>query len=182
MGEQATRRVPTGIKVIAWSWIVSAALLGLSAVLGGMADSMLGGLPASGEGVPPALSAMAASGGDSLITEALQLAIAVAALWSGIALLRLKSWARRATELLSWLGLVWTIGFGVFFVSIWNSIAGEIAQESGLPLEQGMLQNAGVVTGVVLTIALAVPMILMIRYLRGAKARAACLPGGKTGA
>jgi hypothetical protein len=175
MSAQPQKEVPTGIKVIAWTWIITAALLGASAVLGLMMQSVMDQVTANSD-VPPGVAALAAPGEYTAVATVLQLVLAALALWSGIALLRLRAWARLAVEILCWLALAWTIGFGIFFIYVWNTIAGEMAQEAGIPMDQNILQGAGLGAGIVLTLVFAVPFLLMIRYLRGARARAATAP------
>ncbi len=48
----------------------------------------------------------------------------------------------------------------------------ELARDTGLDADPQMLQGVGMATVIVLTLVVAVPFVLMIRYLRGAEARA----------
>lgn len=176
MTEQATGNTPTGIKVIAWTWIISALVVGADEVLGMMATSMLGQMDQLGMEVPPQLAGMVASATQFGAMDVAQIAAAVAGVVGGIALLRLKAWARVLIELLTWLTLVYTVARGILWSYAWKTMSGEIARDVGMDVDPHMLQTVGVATGIVLTLTFAVPLVLMIRYLRGAQARAATAP------
>lgn len=166
---------PSGLTVIAWLWIVSGALMGLGALLGTFAYSIV--LDAE---LDPALTANApaglqlaspALGGFDLLLGA-QVVVAVLSLWAGVALLRLRSWARTAIEALSWLGLLYCVGFGIFWIYLWGSITGQMPPDQ-MPVDPGTMRTIGAIIGVVLAAVFAIPLYLMIRYLRGPEARAA---------
>ncbi len=177
MSEQIRKQVPTGIRVTAWMWIISAALVGAGEVLGALVESMVQQLAGPGAGVPPELAGLVASAAKFGVEDVLQIAAAVVGLWAGFALLRLEAWARTAIEVLTWLTLAYTLERGIFWTVAWKTVSGEVAQDAGIPVDQNVLQSAGTATGIVLTIVFAVPLVLMIRYLRGAEARAATAPG-----
>ena len=102
---------------------------------------------------------------------AVQCAIAVIAIWAGIDLLRLKAWARSAIETLCWLGVVWTVGFGIYWVYMWISMTGQ-TPSGAVPPGGDSFQVMGAVMGVVGMLMFAVPLGIMIRYLRGSEVRA----------
>ena len=170
-----SRARPTGITITAWLWIVVGALMLFSAVMGGFAYSMMQqagkpGMP--GGGFPPEFAMMNLLFRNFGAVLAVQCAVALIAIWAGIDLLRLKAWARSAIEALSWVGVIWTLGFGIYWAYMWISMTGQMPKDAAPP---GMdtFQVMGAVMGVVAMLMFAVPLVLMIRYLRGSEARGA---------
>lgn len=146
----------------------------LGSVMGGFAYSMMRQM--GGASVPPNMPAQFAlmnivfqNFGVLLVLQGL---VALVAVWAGIALLQLKAWARTTIEVLSWLTLAYCIGFGIYWVYLWLSMTGQMPKGGG-PVDTDMFQILGVVMGVVVIVAFAVPLWIMIRYLRGAEVRAA---------
>ena len=78
--------------------------------------------------------------------------------------------ARR--EVLSWLAFLYTVGFGIFWVYMWVSMTGQVPTH-GAPINAQSFQLMGAVMGVIVIAVFAVPLWIMIRYLRGAEVRAA---------
>lgn len=177
MSAEETRKAPSGVRVIAWLYIVSGALSVLNVALGVLFNSALSEMPAMDPGISPQLARMAESRTGFGGPDVFELVFAALALWFGIALLQLKPWARLATELLTWATLASTVAFGIYYVYLWRNISGEVAQNIGAPADQvQMLQTVGSASGIVLTLVFCVPWIAAIRYLRGATARAALAP------
>ncbi|HKB58551.1 MAG TPA: hypothetical protein VKC56_00755 [Gallionellaceae bacterium] len=176
MSAQATRKAPAGVKVVAWLYIVSGALSLMMVAAGVLFDSALSQLPAMDADISPELAQMAASRARFGAPDVYELVFAALALWCGIALLRLKPWARAATEWLTWATLASTVAFGVYYVHLWRAISAELAQNIGAAANLPMLQTVGTVTGIVLTLLFCAPWIAAIRYLRGSAARAALAP------
>lgn len=175
---------PTGITVTAWLWIVTGGFTVFGGLLGGFAYSMMGQM-----GQPPAFPSDM-PGGFVLMTAAfqyfgvllvLQTVVAILAVWAGIALLQLKAWARTAVEALSWLSLVCCVGFGIFWIYLWVSMTGRMPKTAA-PVDIGMFQMLGAAMGAVVTVAFAVPLWIMIRYLRGTEVRTAIANARRPGA
>lgn len=173
MGQPGKR--PTGVTVTAWLWIVSGALMAVSGLMGAFAYSALQrvetypGFPAnasSGLGVATTMLEYF----DLLLVA--QTMVAILALWAGIALLQLKAWARTTIEALSWLGLLYCLGFGVAWIYLWVSMTSRMPRGQ-IPVDPATLEMIGAVAGVVITALFAIPLYLMIRYLRGTEVRAA---------
>ena len=101
-----------------------------------------------------------------------QCLVAVVAIWAGIDLLRLKAWARSAIEALCWVGVLWTIGFGIYWVYMWISMTGQMPR-GAMPDSGDTFQMMGAVMGVIGTLVFAIPLGIMIRYLRGGEVRSA---------
>ena len=176
MSAHTSGSAPTVLKVIAWTWILSAFLVGADEVLGALVSRLLAQPDAQALGLPPALASMAASATSFDAMDAAQLVLAVLGLWAGIALLRLRAWARTTIEVLTWLTLAYTVERGVVWAWTFKTTSAELARDTGLDVDPEMLQDVGVVTVVVLTLAIAVPFALMIHYLRSPQARAATAP------
>jgi hypothetical protein len=166
---------PTGITVTAWLWIVGGGFMALGGLMGGLAYSTLremGLPPAVLPDMPAGYAVMNAVFQHFGLLLVIQTAVAALAIGSGIAFLKLKAWARTAIEGLSWFTLVYSAGFGVFWVYLWLSMTGRIPQGE-VPVDPALLQIVGAVIGVVITAALVVPLWIMIRYLRSEEVRAA---------
>ena len=111
----------------------------------------------------------------------LQGIVALVAIWAGVSLLRLQQWARTTIEVLCWLALLYTVGFAIYWVYTWVSMPGQ-APTHGAPVEPVLFQLMGAVMGVVVTAVFAVPLWIMIRYLRGAEVRTAIANAHQTNA
>jgi uncharacterized membrane protein len=74
---------------------------------------------------------------------------------------------------MTWLALIYTVGFGIFWVYSWNGMS------SNLNPEMQGFQIMGTVMGVVITIVFAVPLWLMIRCLRAQATRAAIVEANR---
>lgn len=158
---------PTGITITGWLWVVIGAFMLFSALMGGLGYSMMRQPGIHGADLPREFALMDFVFQNFGVLVAVQSVIAVIALWAGIDLLRLKAWARSAVEVLSWLGLVWTVGFGIYWVYMWVSMTGQAS--AGPDASQWM----GAAMGAVVTLVFAIPLVIMIRYLRGNEARQA---------
>ena len=82
-----------------------------------------------------------------------QICVGVLALYSGISFLRLKSWSRGVLEVLSWLLLLYVVGFGAYFVYL---VLGDFGIDSIVLLVVGA---AGMGTWIFL-------LVIMIKCLR----------------
>jgi len=165
---------PTSVTVIGWLFIIVGSLAALGGVFG-LAMSLAFPMPApdlSAVSQTPAPSRLMAGLFDHFMALAIgQLVVAAIMVASGRAFLRLRPWARPVFEVLSWLGLVYTLGFGAFWV--WGVLAmgrtpGEAAGGPGVAF---MWVFVGF--GVLLILLFAVPPILLIRALRGRTVREA---------
>jgi hypothetical protein len=164
---------PTGITITASLWIVVGVFMLFSAVMGGllywiMRPMDMPGMQA-GE-LPPEFIIMNRVFQNFGVFVGIQCIVALVGIWAGIDLLRLKGWARSAIEVLCWLGVVWTIGFAGYWVYMWISMTGEAPRGAG-PI--GTFQLMGAIMGVFGMLIFAVPLGMMIRYLRGNQVREA---------
>lgn len=166
---------PTGITITAWLWIVTGGLMIFSAVMAGFAYTMMGDMgppPSTSSEMPAEFAVMSSIFRYFGVLLLLQGIVAVVAIWAGVSLLRMKQWARTAIEVLSWIAFLYTVGFGIFWVYMWVSMTGQVPAGS-VPVNTDSFQVMGAVMGVIVTSVFAVPLWIMIRYLRGVEARTA---------
>jgi hypothetical protein len=153
---------PTCVTVIGWAWIVLGGLMFFSAVMALFASVMMHQMaPFS----PEAQQSIPAIFRFFPLLAIIQMVVAVVGLISGIHFLKLKSWSRRVLEILTWLLVLFCVGFGVFWEYNW------IAMTSG----QGPrgFDIMGAVMGLVIIGIYCVPLGFMLKYLRGARVKGA---------
>lgn len=165
---------PAGIAAIAWLWIVGGILLLISALLTWVVLSLFGSaLPTAGApaGVPAGLDLLSALQGQIGVLVWAQVAMGVVSVIAGAQLLKLRAWARTAVEVLTWISLIYVIGNGVYFLTLWDSIAADLSKQ--LMVDSDALRSTGYVTMVTLTVVFAVPLGFMLKYLRAPVVRQA---------
>ena len=153
------KKRPTAITVIGWIFIASALLVILLGVKG-FADFTIK-KPADW-GVPSGLIAMGRG------------VIAIFVIIASIQFLSLRRWARTALEVITWLGLVYVVGFGIFGLIMWiTTFSSEWVSEGGA---SGPLSGFGIFLAVMISVVTsfcAVPLIAIIKFLRGRTIREA---------
>jgi len=166
MGQFVEKR-PTCVTVIGWFWIITGGLAIMSGLMsavithtfsGGMTEEHFAAMRKSGE--DPEFIILIFQ--HFLEFALLQVCVAIVAVVSGINLLRLRAWARPVLEGLSWLTLLFVIGFTCFFIS-------EVGTGFGVHKGDFMF----LIMGCIVMLSYLVPLIIMISYLRGKKVRAA---------
>ena len=155
---------PTCISVIGWFWIIVGGLMFLSGTIGFVAF-LLTLCPAQNENilrhsVSPLLWVVP-------VVAILQLVVAILAVVSGIHFLKLRHWARRALEVLTWAFLILVVGFGVCWVFMWTTTS---SARFGITI-------VGTVMGALITIAYGTPLVIVLRFLRGQKVLSAMVVG-----
>ena len=103
----------------------------------------------------------------------LQCAIAILVIIASIQFLRLRRWARTALEVIAWLGLVYVVGFGIFWVVSWIGITSNIPSTDGAPGPSPLFGIFGAVMVSVVTLFWAAPLVVIIIFLRGKTIREA---------
>lgn len=171
---------PPGIKLVAWLWIV-AGLLAVSGSLSGlmMAGSLRGLLPALPKGAPRELGVALALIDHYDLLAFVQLVVAVLSIAAGVGFLALRAWARTTIEALSWLSLGEVAALGILWFVAWGSLTDRPPMEEG-GIDLRAFHMAGLVAGTMLVLALAVPLLLLIRYLRGPAVRDAIARAGSS--
>jgi lysylphosphatidylglycerol synthetase-like protein (DUF2156 family) len=170
---------PSSVSVIAWTWIITG---GFAVFSGIMSLLMLAAMPGLQSELPYApgmpqdfgfMTSMFRYFGWLVLA---QLVLAAVAIVAGIQFLQLRAWSRTALEILSWISLIYVVGFGLFWISTWSTITGEFAQQ-GAPFDMETFRVAGLAVAIFITLAFAIPLGIMIKYLRGKAIREAMLPG-----
>jgi len=165
---------PAPLRVIAWLSIAMGVLMVLSSVMGLLAFAAMpsdmpniSSMPGDMKGVGTVFFVMFKYSG---WMAAGQLVIAAIVIWSGIDLLRLRAWARTATEVLCWLTLVFLALYAVFWVWLWLSFPVPLDMPGLNPVA---LRIVPIVMMVIVMAVFVIPTVLMLRYLRGPQVRAA---------
>ncbi|NDY43089.1 hypothetical protein G3N55_09575 [Dissulfurirhabdus thermomarina] len=175
--EGSTAR-PTSVTVIAWFWIANGVLLVLGALMGLAVRSVVPEMPMGAPvGLPPDVAGVMGEM-ETLFRHVRAISVVqgllgVLAVVAGAAFLRLRPWSRGVLEGLSWLSLLSTLAFGVFWMRGWSVMTGAAAPGPGMPVDMDTFRWVGLVAGGVITLLFAVPFAVVIRYLRGATIRAA---------
>jgi hypothetical protein len=147
---------PTCVTVISWAWIIIGGLMCASATMGLFMSVMMGKMTQDDPVMPLMLTIFP-------LLATVQIGVAVLGLVSGINFLKLKAWARNVLEGLTWLLLVFIIGFMVFWVFNWVSMSSGHGPRG--------FDIMGAVMGVVITGFYGVPLGIMLNYLRGSKVK-----------
>lgn len=170
---------PTAITVIGWLYVGFGLLMALGGAFG-LVMSFAMPTPHTDLSTQPDMPApfklMSHLFDYFWVAAGVQLLVAVLMIVAGAAFLKLKPWSRPVLEGVAWAGLLYDIGFGVFW--IWGvSSMGARNPPAGQAPETAFF--AGFLAfGVVLILAFAVPPIVVIRSLRGATVRQALTSAG----
>ena len=173
-----TPKRPTSVTVIAWIFIVMA---GFSIFSGGVGFLVFSATKHMGQAIPPipqempgsfkALSVVFQHFG---LLALCQIGFSIFLLIAGIQFLKLRSWARTALEVTSWLGLVYTVSFGIFWVYIWIGMTSRLPSGETTPMgSPAMFTRFGAVIGTVVMVTFTVPVVVIIKFLRGATIKTA---------
>ncbi len=149
---------PTCVTVIGWAWIIIGCLMCLSATMALFTSAMIGNIAQDEPHMPFIFKIFP-------LLAIVEIGVGVVGLVSGINFLKLKAWARSVLEGLTWVLLVFILGFMVFWIFNWVSVTSGHA-----PRGFGIM---GAVTGIVMTGIYGVPLGIMLKYLRGPKVKTA---------
>jgi len=155
---------PTCVTVIGWVWIIIGGLMCLSAIMVLFMSVVVGQMLRTDP--EPDQNVQAIFRFFPLLAVS-QIGVGVLGLVSGINFLKLKSWSRKVLEVISWLLLMYVVGFGIFWVFSWVSMT-----SGDGPTGFDMM---GTVIGVVITAIYIVPLGIMLKYLRGDKVKNALI-------
>jgi len=169
--------------VIGWVAIVGGGMMALSGGMGGLAWAMIqlsgGPIPAAPAGAPKVVQALAVVFRNFGVLVAAQVLFAAFVAFAGSQLLRRRAWARPALEGVCWLGLLWVLGFGGFWIVSWLQLTG--ASEREASFASAGFAVFGAVLGGMATAALAAVALVLIRVLRSKGVREALAAGGNQG-
>jgi len=151
---------PTCVTVIGWAWIIIGALMCLSSIMGLFSFSMMSQIS---QGHPETQHNMPAIFKLFPLLAVIQVFIGGLGLYSGIKFLKLKASSRKNLEILTWLLLIFIVGFMIFWVFNWITMTSGHAP--------GNFSAMGAIMGVVITGIYAVPLGIMLKFLRGDKVK-----------
>jgi len=134
-----------------------------------------GGVPPVPEDIPGQLRVMKIAFQHFELIAMVQVALGIFVIIASIQFLRLHRWARTALEVIAWVGLVYVVGFGIFWVVSWIGITSNIPIAEGTPGTSSMFNMVGAVMGFVVAVVWAVPLIVIIAFLRGETIKKALL-------
>jgi hypothetical protein len=164
---------PTSVTVIGWLFVGFGAL----ALLGGIFGTIMSFLipfpdePAAKMiDAPPPFRLMSRLFDYFGFLAAAQVAVAIIMICSGVAFLRLQSWARTAIEAVTWLGLTYNLAFGAFWIWAVVTMWREVPAEAG---EAAMFFPVFIAFGAAMIVAFSIPPIVIIRVVRGHTVRTA---------
>ena len=154
---------PKVVSVIGWIWLVLSILLVIKGLVNLISVSVARALA-------PGLFRMAQSDVARVPAArwALEHGVAIfatqAVFWifvgiAAVSFLRLRPWAHRAIEAVCWLGLLYALGFLVFWYVLWRASAADptVTPERAL---------GSLIGGIGLTLLLATGLIVMLRFLK----------------
>ena len=172
---QSDAKKHTSVKVIGWIFIVIAGLMIFSGAMGYIAytsmQKMSGGVPPASAGMPNSFQLMAIVFQHIELLTTVQVTFGVFIIFAGIYFLKLRPWARAALEVVSWLGLVYVLGFGIFALVSWISMSAKMPASPGAQGAPLMFNIMGMVTGLIVMAVWAVPIVVIIKFLRGSTIR-----------
>lgn len=174
--ETLTNKRPPLVTVIGWIFIIFSILMILGGVMGLTVYSFMlkaggGNIPPVSEDMPALFKVISIVFQNFGLLVFLQIIFAVFMLIAGIQFLRLQAWAKTALEAISWLGLAFTIGFGI----LWVDMVSSLPVKEGTTVPRDMIDVFGAAAGITIMIVWAVPIIVIIRLLRGKTVKEAIL-------
>jgi hypothetical protein len=163
---------PTSVTVIGWLAVVLGIMMIFSGSFGLLVFTLMPGKPSAQSmgGVPGPLVFMARVFDYFPLLVMVQVVVAATMIASGAAFLRLRAWARTALEVLAWLVLCYLIGFGGLWLYAAASM-GSVASQSAEVPAVFFLALMGI--GVFAIVGFTIPVVLVLRVLRGRTVREA---------
>jgi hypothetical protein len=149
---------PTCVTVIGWAWIILGGLMFLSSIIGLFASISIN---QSLQADPEATKEIPAMFKYFSFIAVGQMGMALLGFIAGINFLKLKMWARNVLEVLTWLLLLFILGFMVYWEFNWIAMTSEHAPHG--------FDIMGAAMGIVITGIYGIPLGIMVKYLRGNK-------------
>ncbi len=174
---EASQR-PKSIPVIAWSWIIGGVLmlfLGIVTLAAVPRMSELMSQVGEQRHMSATLGIRMAVSNYILMLTLVQSALSVAAIIAGVYFIKLRAWARGMLELLTWLTLFSVVATGFFWVPLWMAASNDLLPRDGT-VDIHKFKMIGAAAGGIVVIITAIPLVAMIRALRGKAVRQAMLP------
>ncbi|MDY6845490.1 MAG: hypothetical protein SVW57_15545 [Thermodesulfobacteriota bacterium] len=155
---------PTCVTVIGWTWIILGGLMFFSSIMALFSFSMISQTSQansqSHQDIPAIFKYFP-------LLAIVQIGVSVTGLVSGINFLKLKSWSRSVLEILTWLLLLFVVGFGGFFIFQWSSMSSPHTSFGFSIMEFVMAIGIFGIYGI--------PLGIMVKYLRGEKVKKAII-------
>jgi hypothetical protein len=179
--DKATR--PNSVAVIAWTWIIGGALMLVFGLIG------LAGVPRMSEVMSQGAAqghVTAAFGIRMALSNYIvgltlgQAALSVVSVIAGVYLLKLRAWARGVIELLCWFTLISVIALGFVWFPLWMTLSDSLLPADG-SVDVHKVKMVGVAAGGVVMVIAVLPLVAMIRSLRGPDVRRAVGSSTTTG-
>lgn len=151
---------PTCVSVIGWAWIVIGGLMCFAAIMGLLGFLIIDRITQGQMRSPhvwPVLYTIYP------FLSVGQIVLGAFGLFSAFRFLRMESWARTALEILSWFLLFCVVGWGIIWVAF--AVFGSSVHRLPGP---GLL---GALMGALISAIYAIPVGIMLKYLRGEKVR-----------
>jgi hypothetical protein len=170
--ESLTKKKPASVTAIGWVFIVSAILMILSGVFGFIAYRFIQQM---GVIMPPPMSEEILVP-FRILTSFLkyfgllafsQIIFAIFILIASIQFLKLRAWARTALEVVSWLSLVYIVGFGIFGVIAWLNMTPSLPVEAESIGPLARFNILGAIMGIAVIVVSSISFIVIIKFLRG---------------
>lgn len=175
--DEIQKKRPTSITVIGWIFLVSSILMifsgGLCFIAFSFMKQIAEEMPPISDELPNQFQILRIIFQNFGIIALLQVALAIFVLMASIHFLQLRKWARTALEIITWLGLVYVVGFGIFWVVSWIAITSNIPVTEGASGPPPMFDIIGAIMGSIVAAVWAVPLIVVIYFLRGRTIREA---------
>ena len=167
MATRALKMRPTSVTVIGWMFVIFAILLVLSGCMSFIFAELIRKMPEAYQEMPIDINqlfkSMPFAFSSIMIFSILQIVYGVVILVSGIYFLKLKSWARITLEVISWFGLLATLVSAVLGVLGFTASL-KVLSELGFTQINIVL---GIIVYLVITIIFIIPIIVIIKALRG---------------
>jgi hypothetical protein len=165
---------PKFIQVIGWTYLALSLITFISSVFGFTSYSIIksgveGELPMP-EDIPEQFKIFWSLLPYYDIITLEQTILSAFVLVASIQFLRLRKWARTAIEIVSWLVVIFHMGFCIIWIYLWMGLSINISGDMG----SGMVPILGIgvtVFGVLVILVLTIPFFVVIRYLRREKTR-----------
>jgi hypothetical protein len=161
---------PTCVTVIGWVWIIIGGLMCFSAIMALFSSVMIGEIS---QAHPEAQEQMPAIFRFFPLLAIIQIVVAIIGLVSGIHFLKLKAWSRNALEILTWVLLLFLVGFGIYWEYGWLSITSGHGPRG--------FDIMGAIMGIVIIGIYGVPLGIMVKYLKGNKVKNAMISAAESG-
>ena len=185
-------KTPTSVNVIGWIFIVASGLSIIGSLFNVLfSHFMFRCLREQGQWPPPMPHAEMMPSGFGMmmsftnlimrhhvLVTAITMAVSVFVLVSGIKFLKRRAWARKSLEVVSWclivLMVIYAGFFGVFFSRMFDGI-GQTMPPGDCAPPPALFKTFGIVVMVFSLAVYAVPLGVIIKFLRGKAVRAAML-------